>query len=106
MYGHMMRTILTLILLAVIGYGGWYAYEHFIVGDAAGAGGGGMAGFAMPVEGTTVQPERLAIVLTATGTVSADAEAILKAEIAGRVEKIIACRRQAGRLVVEGDAIP
>ncbi|HRJ12623.1 MAG TPA: efflux RND transporter periplasmic adaptor subunit [Alphaproteobacteria bacterium] len=85
----MMRTILTLILLAVIGYGGWYAYQHFIVGGAGGAGGGGMAGFAMPVEGTTVQPEALAIVLNATGTISADAEAILKAEIAGRVEKIL-----------------
>lgn len=85
----MMRTILTLILLAVIGYGGWYAYQHFIVGGAPGAGGaGGMAGFAMPVEGITLQPEKLAVTLNATGTVKADAEAILRAEIAGRVERI------------------
>lgn len=85
-----MRTILTLILLAAIGYGGWYAYQHFLGGGAGAAGaGGGMAGFALPVEGVTVQSEKLAITLHATGTVAADSEAVLKAEIAGRIEKIM-----------------
>lgn len=85
----MMRTILTLIILAVLGYGGWYAYQHFIAGGAAGAGAGGMGNFAMPVEGETIQPQQLKVNLNATGTIAADAEAILKAEIAGRVEKIM-----------------
>ena len=86
----MARAFISVILIAILGYGGWWAYENFIVGPAVpSAAGGPMENPPIPVEAAIVQPQLLSVTISATGNLSASEEAQLRSEIPGRVEKIL-----------------
>ena len=88
------KTIAYVVVLALLGGGGWFAYTRYFAAPKAAGAGGMPPNFAMPVEAQAVRVDTVVRAIRVVGSLRSTETAMISADIAGKVAQILVAEGQ------------